>query len=145
MNQLRSEVTEATPIQILKGERPKHFIENWIAFPTQPEAIDQHKLLCTIAEKIKIKANKRENKQNKNKKFITHQVGQKILIKNHHLSNAGNNEIKKLFNLFEGPFTITKVISSSTVAIINPKSGKKELINVAEVRPYHMDEADVAK
>jgi len=47
--------------------------------------------------------------------------------------------------LFEGPFTITKVISSSTVAIINPKSGKKELINVAEVRPYHMDEADVAK
>lgn len=145
MNQLRSEVTDATPIQILKGERPKHFIENWIVFPTQPEEMDQQQLLCTVADKIRKKANKRETKQNEKKKFITYQVGQKILSKNHHLSNAGNNEIKKLFNLFEGPFTITKVISNSTLAIINPQSGKEELINVAEVRPYHTDESDAEK
>ncbi|KAL4089095.1 hypothetical protein QTP88_024167 [Uroleucon formosanum] len=107
--------------------------------------MNQQELLCTIAEKIKTKANKREAKQNKNKKFITYQVGQKILSMNHHLSNAGNNEIKKLFNLYEGPFTITKIISDSTLAIINPRSGKEELINVAEVRPYHTDESNVTK
>jgi len=63
-------------------------------------------------------------------------IGQQVLTKTHDLSNAPNKEIKKLFHIFDGPHVITKVISSNTVAIINSKTNKEELVNVVEIRPY---------
>lgn len=45
-------------------------------------------------------------------------------MKNHKLSNINQKEIKKLFNLFEGSFTITNIIGENTLSIINPTTKK---------------------
>uniref|UniRef100_A0A2S2NTZ7 Pro-Pol polyprotein n=1 Tax=Schizaphis graminum TaxID=13262 RepID=A0A2S2NTZ7_SCHGA len=139
MNRMRSEITEATPMEILQGKKPENLIEKWIKFPLQPKDQNRKEMLCMIADRIKRKADKRETNQNKNKKFIKYEVGQKVLVRNHHLTNLHNREIRKLFNLFEGPFIIHKVISNKTLVIINQKTNKEELISVAEVRPYYTD------
>lgn len=136
LNRLRSEVTETTPVQAFSGTRPKHQLEKIICFPPQPKEETNDRLLCMIADKIKSKAQKRENKYNKNRQAIKFKTGDKVLTKNHHLSNTQTHEIKKLFSVFEGPYEIKKIISEKTLVIFNHKTHKEELVNVAEVRPY---------
>ncbi|KAF0721413.1 Retrotransposable element Tf2 protein type 2 [Aphis craccivora] len=135
MNRVRSEVIEMTPEQLMTGNRSKHEIENLITFPESPTKKKRQELVNWAAERVLNKAERKEAKT-KQKKHITFRQGQMVLIKNHHLSNTENNEIKKLFNIFEGPYTITKVISENTLAIRHHTSKKELLINVAEVRPY---------
>lgn len=60
-----------------------------------------------------------------------------MLMKNHKLSNADQKEIGKLFNLFEGPFIITKIIGENILAIISPATNKEELLNMTEARLYN--------
>lgn len=88
MNGLRSEITETTPIRVLKGKKSKYISENLIEFPTQPEDHNRHELLGKIKDNIKceliIYENKREVRLNKNKKKVEYKVGQKVLTKNHH-------------------------------------------------------------
>lgn len=67
-------------------------------------------------------------------------MNQLVLIRNHNLSNANNREIKKLFNLYEGPYKIIKVISNNALMIQDPITGTQQIINVSEVRPYHCEE-----
>lgn len=136
MNRVRSEVTETTPELLMTGNRSKHEIEKLIEFPKQTTERNHQELVKWAAEKLKSKAEKREAKLRK-KKWIKYTQGQLVLIKNHHLSNAQNNEIKKLFNIFEGPYIVSKVISDNTVSITNPTSKKETLINVAEICPYY--------
>lgn len=127
MNKLRSEVTELTPWEIIKNEIPNQPIKKLIKFPEQPPKKDKQEVIQLVASRIKNKANKYEAK-NKTEK-IKYTVGQQVLTKTHELS-------KKLFHIFNGPHTITKIISSNTVEIRNNKTGKTELINVVEIRPY---------
>jgi len=134
MNKLRSEVTELTPWEIIKKETPTQPIEKLIKFPEQPPRKYGEDIIQLVANRIKNRADKYEQRYKKGK--IEYAIGQQILMKTHDLSNAQNNEIKKLFHIFNGPHTITKVISSNTVEILNGITGKKELANVVEIRPY---------
>jgi len=135
MNRVRSEVTEIMPEQLMTGTRSNQEIEKLINVPEQPTSQDQQQLVRLAADRIRTKAEKREERITV-KKAIQFRQGQLVLIRNHHLSNAMNCEIKKLFNVFEGPYIITKVISKNTIAIKQKRSEKETLINVAEVRPY---------
>jgi len=135
MNRVRSEVTEMTPEQLMTGKRSKHEMEDLIKFPEQYTTKNHQELVKWAAEKVQTKADKKEAKKT-HKKHIVFKQGQLVLIKNHHLSNAGKNEIKKLFNIFQGPYTINKVVSENTLAIMDPIQQKEFLINVSEVRPY---------
>lgn len=60
-----------------------------------------------------------------------------ILVRNHHLSNAEHKEIKKLFNLFEGPFQILRIVSENTLVVAYKENDKELVVNVADVRPYY--------
>lgn len=92
--------------------------------------------MCEVADRIKTKAERRENKKtNGNKRPNLYKLHQQVLIKNHSLSNTENKEIKKLFNIFDGPYTITKIISENTI-VIRKNKDKEEIVNTAEVRPY---------
>lgn len=74
MNRLRSETTEVTPIQAFNGERPKHLLESIVNFLTQLPAENHNELLCAIAEKIKTKAKRRENKQKQEAIHVQHRA-----------------------------------------------------------------------
>lgn len=145
MNKVRSEVTEMTPWEIIKGEIPKQPLEDIIKFPEQMQKeVKKEEIVQMVASRIKKKAEKLESKQ-KNKKNIEYKVGQYVLIRNHDLSNAHNKEIKKLFHIFNGPFIITRIVGKNTLAIKDTSTQREELINVSEVRPYYgMDKQDTA-
>lgn len=51
--------------------------------------------MCTIAEKMETKADKRENKI-KSQKKMEYAMRQEVLIKNHRLSNAENKKMEKI-------------------------------------------------
>lgn len=137
LNRLKSEVTEKTPTQIIKGKLSQTEARKIIQFPDQPSEEVTTDEICTIAKRIKDKAEKREMKTNRNKRHNTYKEGQLILIKNHRISSTENKEIKKLFNLFEGPFRIKKLIGETTLVITGLNDNEEELINVTEARPYH--------
>lgn len=144
MNKVRSEVTEMTPWEIIKGEIPKQPLEEIINFPER-ENKDKKKeeIVQMVASRIKKKAEKLESKQ-KNKKNVKYEIGQHVLIKNHDLSNAQNKEIKKLFHIFNGPVIVTRIVSQNTLAVRNIDSEREELVNVSEVRPYYgMDKQNI--
>lgn len=66
MNQLRSETTEETPIQIMRGIQPKQPIEEIIKFPNQEKPRqNKEELICLVANRIRNKANKQEEKNKK--------------------------------------------------------------------------------
>jgi len=69
-----------------------------------------------VTDRIKTKAEKRENWGKTLKKKL-YEIGQQVLIRNHQLLNAEHGEIKKLFNLFNGPYEIIKIISQNTLVI----------------------------
>lgn len=58
--------------------------------------------------------------------FIKNKINFEALIK------FPNTEIKKLFNLFEGPVTITKILNGNN---IKPKDKKTTVVNTVELRP----------
>ncbi|CAH1723231.1 unnamed protein product [Aphis gossypii] len=134
MNKMKSEITEETPFETMFKKKPNYQIHKIISFPDQPDTDEN--IICLVADRIRTKAEKREKKKmsSKRKKY---EVGQHILIRNHQLSNAEHGEIKKLFNLFNGPYEITKIISQNTLVIRNPITKKEQLTNIAEVRPYY--------
>lgn len=136
LNRLRSDTTEATPIQIMTGSRYKHNLESAFTFPKQPPEEPRYDLLCRVAENIRTKANKREEKS---KLKLTRQwaVGQMVLVRKHQLSSAEHGEIHKLFNLFEGPMKIQKVLNDSTVVVLNPRTRREIMVNTVELRPYY--------
>lgn len=59
-----------------------------------------------------------------------------MLVKNHRLSNSDDCEIKKLFNVYNGLYYITKIISETTIAVRNDETGNEELINRDLVRSF---------
>jgi len=120
----------------MMGKRPKRSIENEIEFPQQPQPQRKEKLIQLVAGRIRNKALKREERNKKQGHKIYLQIGQEILIKNHKLSNSVDSEIKKLFNIYEGPYRINKIISETTIAIWNEETNKEELINKDEIRSY---------
>lgn len=137
MNKVRSEVTDMTPWELIKGESPKRPLENLISFPEQTNKEIKHKELVQLAAaRIKKKALKQESKQTK-KKPVKYTVGQQILTRNFDISNAHNKEIKKLFHIYKGPFTITKIISENTVVIKQNETNQEDIINVSNIRPYY--------
>lgn len=136
INQLRSEVTEMTPWQIIEGIPPTRPIEGQIKFPRQPPPPDVEELVTTVRRKIREKAKKTKESRDRRKKHVTYRVGQQVLIRNHKQSNGPDGEIRKLFHLYIGPYIITKLIGESTIAVECIKTREADIVNMANVRPY---------
>jgi len=134
MNKMKSEITEETPYEVMFKKKANQQIHKLISYPDQPDT--DKNIICLVADRIKTKAEKREKKKMALKRH-KYEIGQQILIRNHQLSNAEHGEIKKLFNLYNGPYEIVKVISHNTLVIRNPVTNKQQLTNVAEIRPYY--------
>ena len=81
---------------------------------------------------------RRKLKTDKNKKYITYEVGDLVLLKAHPQSSTNKNEIKKkLFLIFNGPFKLKKKkLGLNTCIIKNNQTGKKSVQNVRNLRPY---------
>jgi len=77
----------------------------------------------------------RNKNLDKGRKFHAYSIHQQVLIKEHKLSSAEDHEIKKLFLLYRGPYTIQEVGPNNTLVIMED-DGKLTTHNMKNVKPY---------
>ncbi|CAL8119144.1 unnamed protein product [Orchesella dallaii] len=96
------------------------------------------KSLVEILNHVKDKIRRRHqlNKYyfDKKRKEITFNVGDKVLVLNHQLSNAPNHISKTFLPLYHGPFEILKKINDSYIIKMPKKFNPKR--HVSDLRPF---------
>jgi len=86
LNHTTHESTGYTPQQIMFGNRHILTIDKLLDFPEKQEESTE-KITChLIKSRLEKKAAARNKSKDKNKKFITYQPGQQVLVKEHRLS-----------------------------------------------------------
>jgi len=111
-------VTEHVPSEVMLGKVNKHFLESIFEFPRNRQ-LDHIECIRLVRDKIKSKAEKRKLKFDNKIKPIKFEVGDKVLVKTHHLSNKFNKKIKKFFLLFAGPFEVIEIKMDNAYVVKN--------------------------
>jgi transposase InsO family protein len=111
-------ITEHVPSEVMLGKVNKHFLESVIEFP-QNRQLDHPKCIQLVREKLRSKAEKRKVKFDNKIRPVSFEIGDKVLIKTHHLSNKLNKKIKKFFLLFAGPYEIIEIKMDNAYVVKN--------------------------
>jgi len=77
----------------------------------------------------------RNQTKDKNKKFITYEPGQQVIVKEHRLSSAEDKTIHKFFLLYRGPYDIVEVKGNNTVTL-KLEAGQMQTHNMKNVKLY---------
>ncbi|KAE9522400.1 hypothetical protein AGLY_017231 [Aphis glycines] len=95
---------------------------------------DTEVIIQLAYKKMKRMTQLRNQGLDKGKTFMQYTVGQQILVKEHGLSSAQDHEIKKLFLLYRGPYTIIEIKKNNTVVVLEEK--KSTTYNMQNIKPY---------
>lgn len=108
LNHSVHDTTHMKPYEVLFGRPSKYFLDRLsIRFPDKK--FDHDKILELVKTNIMHKAEKRKASHDNKIKPVSYQVGEKVLIKTHYLSDKLNKKIKKFFLLYEGPYQIIEI------------------------------------
>lgn len=134
INNTTHTTTGYTPRELMGQPSQTLTLKKLINFPTNvPE--EETKVIIQIASgRMKKAAQQRNKNLDQGKKFITYQVNQQILVKKHRLSSAEDKEIRKLFLLYRGPYSIKEVRNNNTIVI--EEGNDMNIYNVKNVIPY---------
>lgn len=137
LNHTFNDSTGCTPIELMKGEEPQNFLKNLVEFPESLPGSNSQLQLKIIKERLLRKAGLRKQRHDKNSQLHTFKIGDKVLLKTHHLSNAAYGEIKKFFALYDGPYVITDIVSKNAFNIKNPDTNLPVgVYNANLLRPF---------
>lgn len=73
--------------------------------------------------------------------WTQHQLGDKLLLVAHNVSDAAQNIISKFCALYEGPFKITRKIGKTTYELSDCQNKTKirGIFNIRQLKRYHSD------
>jgi len=108
-------------------------LERLIKFPEDTKTEETAIMIQLAHIRMKRMVEQRNKNLDKGRKFHTYSVNQQVLIKEHRLSLAKDNEIKKLFLLYRGPHTIQEVRPNNTLVVIED-DGKLTTHNMKNVK-----------
>ena len=72
-----------------------------------------------IFVKIKEKREKHAKRCNENKKITKFSIGDKVLVRTYHQTDAMLRKIDKFFELFSGPYKINRIIGEATYELVD--------------------------
>ena len=130
--------TAFTPHQLHFGVPVKSEIEKLINFP-EKHVIDHDYIITLARENIIKNFNLRKNKQKPSK--ISLNIGDKVLLRVRHLSNAIDKVTKKFFHLYEGPYTISELKGPNAFVLTDESKQPPIVIGTysrANLRKYKM-------
>lgn len=78
----------------------------------------------------------RDAKKNQKISTIELKLGDKVLLRVRHLSNALDKVTKKFFHLFEGPYTITRVFDNNAYELSDESNKIIGKYNRTNLRKY---------
>ena len=91
-----------------------------------------------IFVKIKEKREKHAKRCNESKKITKFSIGDKVLVRTYHQSDAMLKKIDKFFELFSGPYKINRIIGEATYELVECDSGKvRGRFNIRRIKAYH--------
>jgi hypothetical protein len=90
----------------------------------------------TLRETIK-KAEHRKSECIKHNKTDVYPVGTLVLLKSNKISSIENQEVKKFFKLYDGPFIIGKILHCDTYVIFGEDGKERGIFNKSHLRMYH--------
>ena len=119
MNHTHHDTNEFVPYELHLGQKVERFWEKYIDIHKVDKTALEQKIF--LAEKrIRNKAERRRNKINKNRNILKYKIGDFVLLKALNVSDSYAKLIAKFMSLYEGPYILSKKISSSTYTLINP-------------------------
>lgn len=130
------ETTEVAPILAETGKHPDEEIKKIISFPDNKDG-EKLNLQLFIRKNILSKAQKRQFKHDKNKKFTKFTEGQLVWLKSNNISSSEEKEIKKMFLLYEGPYRIKRIVGHNAY-LLEDRVNKnvRGIFNVVSLKPY---------
>lgn len=130
LNEVYHETTGFTPNELQFGVRDLRFWNQAIINPFEDDLPLVRKIEFA-KQRIRLKQNKRANKINAGNQMTSFPLGDLVLVKNHPVSNQIYGETAKLFEIYQGPFKISRKLGHSTYHISNDEGGH-------EYGPYHV-------
>lgn len=100
-------VTEQVPYEIMFGKKGENIFKKLIHFPKIN--FDYNRILQLVRDKTRDKIKQRKLKFDKKCTAVKYEIGDKVLIKTHFLSDKLGKKIKKFFHLYEGPYVIVGI------------------------------------
>uniref|UniRef100_A0A1B6FNG5 RNA-directed DNA polymerase n=1 Tax=Cuerna arida TaxID=1464854 RepID=A0A1B6FNG5_9HEMI len=131
LNNSVQDTIEAIPYEVMFGKRSDNFLNKLIKFPIEHK-FDHLNKIRLVRENLISKAEKRNKKHNEKLNPIKYTIGDKVLVKNHVLSNALDKKIKKYFLLYEGPYVITDIKRENAYALT--RVDNNEFFGIRNVR-----------
>ena len=128
--------TNITPQELHFGKPINDEISKIISYPEKQ--IVNHQLLITLA-KDNIKKSFATRTKNQKISPIVLKLGDLVLLRVRHLSNAFDKTIHKFFHLFEGPYLITQIIGNNAFVLSDPSNPDKVkgTYNRTNLRKYY--------
>jgi hypothetical protein len=138
LNNTTASSTLYSPVELLFGAERHNLFQNYL--PKLPDGEMKHE---DIKEKIKKayermrqRANKSRNKRKHGNSTWKPRVHEKVLVKTQPISDAIAGLTGKFVRPFEGPYIISKIISSSTVEACDNKRKLKGQFNWKSIKAY---------
>lgn len=138
INNIPHSSTGYSPKELYFNIKPNRPCANKITFPNNNSNIDTYQILLeNVVINLKIEAEKRKRKHAV-KNPASFNVNDYVLVKTSHLSSALKKERHKFFEIYEGPFIISKIVGPNAYLLVNPQNGEEcEKFNSYRLRPYN--------
>lgn len=135
LNNTTHTTTGYTPQALMGLPRNPLSLERLIKFPENTKTEAATVMIQLAHRRMKRMMEQRNKNLDKGKKFHTYSTHQQVLIKEHRLSSADDHEIKKLFLLYRGPYTVQEVRPNNTLVVMED-NGQLTTHNMKNVKPY---------
>lgn len=136
INETMHESTEMTPIELHCNIKPARVWKNWLKVPIQDTELPYEEKIYLAHEKMTKKAEKRAVRHDKNKVFVSFNLGDEVLVKANNVSDSENSKIAKFFAIYEGPYILEKKVGESTYLLVTPAGKERGKFHVANLKKY---------
>lgn len=131
--------TKLSPHELHFDKPVQEEINRLIKFPET--RAPSHQYLIMFAKENLRKSFDNRKKGQKSISKVKLKIGDSVLLRVRHLSNAFDHVIKKFFHLFEGPYTITEQVGENAFVLADPKFEMKQIgtYNRLNLRKYQAE------
>ena len=139
LNTTYNETTGYTPMELHFNKTPRRIWEALVG-EIPKENTGHAKKIFIVAKRIRTKGEKRAAKINEGKTCVRYKIGQNVLIKAEHQSDASKAMIAKFLELYEGPYTVTRILHEHTYEVTDTDTNNtRGKFHTSLIRPYFQD------
>jgi hypothetical protein len=135
INHITHEAIGYTPHEIMTGEKPNTTLSKLVPLPTGGLPQNMNVILHLAKKRLQKAVKNRIAAKDHKKQYPTYVADQQVLVREHRLSSAIDQEIHKFFLLYHGPYEILEVRTHSNTVVID-QEGVMKSENFKNIKRY---------